>query len=239
MNLTAVSQFSYGQLAAQAVGMACVGCLLAALLAGLLHAALHLTGAWRTRPGQGKKFSWWPAVVGVGLGALAGGWAGLQVGIGRGVVPVAEELGQQMLKDGLEQGFRRAGLTNLASLDVGQLLELVTKAEQAAVPPLELPGAERLRPQIEGAKARLLVEARVFLKAKLPQGKLASSDLLAAFWPKVFAELLAGERGFRRAAMMSGVWSVVGIEAMLALVCLVMRQTRKPATSGPPTLPKT
>ena len=73
MNLTTGAPFSYGQLVGQAIGVALLGALLAALLAGLLHRALNLVGAWRMRPGAGQKFSWWFAVMSVGLAAVAGG----------------------------------------------------------------------------------------------------------------------------------------------------------------------
>ncbi len=238
MNLTTGAPFSYGQLVGQAIGVALLGALLAALLAGLLHLALNLVGAWRMRPGAGQKFSWWFAVMSVGLAAVAGGGAGLQVGAGRAVVPVARELGPQMLKDGLEQGLRRAGITNLAALDVGRMQELLAQAEQVALPPPDFPGADQLRPQIEAGRVKLLAEARAFLNARDKQGKLALPELLAALWPKVFDELVAGERKFRRAAIVSGVMWVVGIQMVLALVCWAMRTLRQPVAAGPPILPK-
>lgn len=238
MNVTTGAPFSYGQLVGQAAGMAIAGMLLAALLAGLIHALLHGLGAWQTRAGTARKFNWWPALLGLGLAAVAGGWAGLQVGAGQAVVPVAKELGPQMLKDGFEQGLRRAGITNLAALDVGRMQELLAKAEQVALPPLDFPGADQVRPHIEAGRVKLLAEARVFLNARDKQGKLALPELLGALWPKVFDELVAGERKFRRAAIASGVMWVVGIQMVLALVCLVMRQTRNPSSSLPPTLPQ-
>lgn len=219
--------------------MAIAGMLLAALLAGLVHAVLHGLGAWQTQAGVARKFNWWVALLGLGLAGVAGGWAGLQVGAGRAVVPVAKELGPQMLKDGLEQGLRRSGITNLAALDVGRMLELLAQAEQVALPPLDFPGAEQLRPQIETVRAKLQAEVRGLLNARNKEGKLALPELLAALWPKLFDEVVAGERRFRRAAIVSGVMWTVGIQLMLALVCLGMRQVRKPSPSQPPTLPQT
>lgn len=238
MNFTAGTPFSYGQLIGQAVGVAILGVVLAAVLAGVLHTVLHFAGAWRMRPGAGRKFAWGLAVLGIGLAMLAGGGAGWQVGVGRAVVPVARELGPQMLHDGAEQALRRAGLTNSASLEVGRLRELLAQAEGAVLPPLDFPGSAQLQPQIDAVKAKLLTEARVFLDAQDKQGRLALKDALAALWPKVFDELVAGERKFRRAAIVSGVMWVAGIEAVLAVVCLVMRLSRKPVSSQPPTLPK-
>lgn len=238
MNVTTGAPFSYGQLVGQAVGMAIAGMLLAALLAGLIHGVLHGLGAWQTRAGAARKFNWWVALLGLGLAGVAGGWAGLQVGAGRAAVPVAKELGPQMLKDGLEQGLRRAGITNLAALDVGRMQELLAQAEQVALPPLDFPGADQVRPQIEAGRVKLLAEARVFLNARDKQGKLALPELLGALWPKVFDEVVVGERRFRRAAIVSGVMWAVGIQLMLALVCLGMRQVRNPSPSQPPTLPQ-
>jgi hypothetical protein len=238
MNVTTGAPFSYGQLIGQAAGMAIAGMLLAALLAGVIHALLHGLGAWQTRAGAAREFNWWPALLGLGLAAVAGGWAGLQVGAGQAVVPVAKELGPQMLKDGFEQGLRRAGITNLAALDVGRMQELLAKAEQVALPPLDFPGADQVRPQIEAIRVKLLAEAGAFLNAREKQGKLALPELLGALWPKVFDELVAGERKFRRAAIASGVIWVVGIQMVLALVCLVMRQTRNSSSALPPTLPQ-
>lgn len=218
--------------------MAVAGMLLAALLAGLIYALLHCLGAWQTRAGAARKFNWWAALLGLGLAAVAGGWAGLQVGAGRAVVPMARELGPQMLKDGLEQGLRRAGVTNLVALDVGRLQELLAQAEQVALPALDFPGADRLRPQIEAGRVKLMAEARAFLDARDKQGKLALPELLAALWPRVFDELVAGERNFRRAAIASGVMWVVGIQIVLALGCWAMRTLRPPVAGGPPKLSK-
>lgn len=116
--------------------------------------------------------------------------------------------------------------------------ELLAQAEQVALPPLDFLGAEQLRPQIEAVRAKLLVEVRGLLNARNKEGKLALPELLAALWPKVFDEVVAGERRFRRAAMVSGVMWTVGIQLMLALVCLGMRQVRNHSPSQPPTLPQ-
>jgi len=123
-------------------------------------------------------------------------------------------------------------------LDVGRMQELLAKAEQVALPPLDFPGADQVRPQIEAIRVKLLAEAGAFLNAREKQGKLALPELLGALWPKVFDELVAGERKFRRAAIASGVIWVVGIQMVLALVCLVMRQTRNSSSALPPTLPQ-
>ena len=108
-----------------------------------------------------------------GLPCLGSDWRrwraagrGCRWGAGQAVVPVAKELGPQMLKDGFEQGLRRAGITNLAALDVGRMQELLAKAEQVALPPLDFPGADQVRPQIEAIRVKLLAEAGAFLNAR-------------------------------------------------------------------------
>ncbi len=238
MNLDAGSQFSFGQLIAGALGVTLLGMLFALLLAGGLHALLHATGALRMQRSAEKKFTWWLAVLCVGLCGVLGGWTGLKIGLARAAVPVAKDLGPKMLEEGLQQALRDAGMTNFASLDVKQLRGLVDKAEATPLPPLEFPGAEQVRPQIEAARARLLPTVKALLDAHEQQGKLALSEAVASLWPKVFDELSAWERGFRRAEIISGIVWVVGIETALALVCLVMRLTQEPKSPGPPTPPK-
>ena len=231
MKLAAGPQFSPGQLVAAAVGFTLLGLMLALLLAGALHAALHAAGAFRTKPGAALKFSWWLAVLGVGLCAVVGGWTGLKIGVARAVVPVARDLGPKMLEEGLQQALRRAGVTNFAQLDVKQLRELVAKAESAQLPPLDFPGAEQLRPQIEAARAKLLPAAKALIEAHAKAGKLALNEVVTSLWPQLFAELAAWERHFRRWEIISGILWVVAIEAALAAGCLVVRLTRK----SPPT----
>ena len=234
MNLDASSQFSPGQLIAGALGMVVLGVFLALLLAGLLHAVLHVTGALLTRKGAEGKFSWLLALLGIGMCAVVGGWTGLKIGVARAAVPVARDLGPKMVEEGLQNALRQAGLTNFPSLDVAKLREFVEKAESAQLPPLEQ--LEPFRPQIEEARAKLLPAAKALLDAEGKDGKLALSEAVAKLWPKVFDELTAWERRFRRAQIIAGIVWVVGIEAALALVCLAMRLTRDPVPSGPPKL---
>lgn len=236
MNLDVGSQFSIGQLVAGAAGAVLLGALLAALLAGLLHAMLHAMGAWRTRTGAEKKFSWGLALLGVGLCAAVGGWTGLKVGVARATVPVAKDLGPKMVEEGLQNALRQAGMTNFAQLDVKRLREFVDKAESAGLPPLEQ--LERFRPQIEAARAKLLPEAKALLDTHAKEGKLALSEAVTALWPKVFDELIVWERRFRRAEIITGLLWVMGIEAALALVCLMVRLMPKPHTPQPATPPK-
>ncbi len=238
MNLDLGPQFSAGQLVAAAVGSMLLGGVLALLLAGALHVALHAAGAWRTKPGVALEFSWWLAVLGVGLCAAVGGWTGLKIGVARAVVPVARDLGPKMAEEGLQQALRGAGMTNFAQLDVKQLREWVEQAESVPLPPLEFPGAEQLRPQIEAARTKLLPAAKALLDAHAKEGKLALNAVVTSLWPQLFAELAAWERRFRRGEIISGILWVVAIEAALAAGCLVVRLTRKSPPTGSATPPK-
>lgn len=238
MNLAAAPQFEVGQLVAAAVGSLLLGALLAVVLAAALHAALHAAGALRTQREPKQKFSWWLAVLGVGLCAGIGGWTGLKIGVARAAVPVARDLGPKMVEEGLQQALRGAGLTNFAQLDVKRLRELVEQAESAPLPPLEFPGAEQVRPQIEEARAKLLPAAKTLLDAHAKDGKLALREVVTSLWPKLFDELAAWERRFRRWEIITGILWVVGIEAAVALGCLLVRLMAKAPPARPPTLPK-
>lgn len=236
MNLDASTQLSFGQLVAEAAGSTLLGLLFALLLGGVLHAVLHAAGAWQTRQGAEPAFSWWLAALGVGLCVVIGGWTGLKVGVARAVVPVAKDMGPKMVEEGLQNALRQAGLTNFTQLDVARLRELVIKAESAHLPPLEQ--LERFRPQIEEARARLLPAAKALIEAHDKEGKLALNEVVTSLWPRVFDELAAWERRFRRAEIISGILWVVGIEAALALGCVMLRLTLKPKPAGPPIPPK-
>lgn len=238
MNLDAGSQFSFGPLFTAAVGSMLLGLFLALLLAGALHVALHAAGAWRTKRGAELKFSWWLAVLGVGLCAVVGGWTGLKIGVARAVVSVARDLGPKMAEEGLQQALRSAGMTNFTQLDVKKLREWVDKAESAPLPPLEFPGAEQLRPQIEEARAKLLLSVKALLDAHTKEGRLALNEVVTSLWPQLFVELAAWERRFRRWEIISGIGWIVGLEAALALGCLVLRLTRKDLPARPATPPK-
>lgn len=235
MNPDAGSQFSVAQLIVGALGAMLLGGCLAVLLGAVLHAALHAAGAFQARPKAERRFSWALALLGVGLCAVAGAWTGLNVGVVRAAVPAARELGPKMAEEALQNGLRQAGLTNFAQLDVKQLRELVGKAESAPLPPLAQ--LERFRPQIEEARTRLLPAAKALLDAHAKDGQLALNEAVAKLWPQVFDELTAWERHFRRWEIITGLLWVVGIEAMLAGVCLAMRLTRDPLPAGPPKLP--
>jgi hypothetical protein len=236
MNVDVGSQFSAGQLVAGAVGTMLLGSLLAALLAGGLHAVLHAMGAWRKRTGAENKFSWGLALLGVGLCAVVGVWTGLKVGVARATLPVAKDLGPRMVEEGLQNALRQAGMTNFAQLDVKRLREFMDKAESAALPPMEQ--LERFRPQIEAARAKLLPAAKALLDAHAKEGKLALNEAVTSLWPKVFDELTVWEGRFRRTEIITGLLWVVGIEAALALACLAIRLTQKPHVPQPATPPK-
>lgn len=236
MNLDAGSQFSVGQLIAGAAGATVLGGLLALLLAALLHAGLHAAGAFATRPRSEKKFSWWLALLGVGLGAVVGGWTGLKVGVARAAVPFARDLGPKMAEEALQNGLRQAGMTNFTQLDVKQLREFVAKTELAELPALD--HFERFRPEIEAARAKLLPAAKALLDAHAKDGKLALNKAVRTLWPKAFDELTAWEQRFRRWEIITGIMWVVGIEALLAGICLAVRLTREPLPAGPPKPPK-
>lgn len=238
MNLAAGPQFVAGQLVTAAVGSLLLGLLLGLLLACVLHGVLHAAGALRTRDVAEQKFSWWLAVLGVGLCVVAGGCAGLKVGVARAVVLVARDLGPKMAEEGLQQALRGAGVTNFARLDVKRLRELLDQAESAQLPPLDFPGAEQLRPQIEEARAKLLPAAKALLDAGAKDGKLDLHEAVTSLWPRLFDELAAWERRFRRAEIIAGILWVVGIEAALALVCLLLRLRGKAPPARLATPPK-
>jgi hypothetical protein len=84
----------------------------------------------------------------------------------------------------------------------------------------------------------LLPSVKALLDAHTKEGRLALNEVVTSLWPKLFAELTAWERRFRRSEIISGVVWVVGIEAALALGCLVMRLTRKDLPARPATPPK-
>ena len=238
MNFDAGSQFSVGQLLAGAVGSTVLGVLLALMVGGVLHAVLHAIGALQRRKGAEPKFSWWLAVLAVGLGALLGGWTGLKVGVARAVIPVAKDLGPKMVEESLQQALRGAGMTNFTQLDVKQLRELVDKAGVAPLPPLEFPGAEQLRPQIEAARTSLRPVVMALLDSHDKDGKLALSEVVTSLWPQVLDQLTGWERGFRRAEIKSGTGWVVGIQAVLAVLCFTLRLARKQHIPQPLTPPK-
>lgn len=215
-----------------------LGVLLALLLGGALHAALHAAGALRTKRDAKQKFSWWLAVLGVGMCAVIGGWTGLKVGAARAAVSVAKDLGPKMVEEGLQRALRGAGVTNFVQLDVKQLREWVDKAESLPLPPLEFPGAEQLRPQFEEARAKLLPAAKALLDAHAKDGRLALHEAVTSLWPRLFNELNAWERRFRRWEIITGILWVVGIEAALALVCLLIRLTAKAPPERPAKPPK-
>lgn len=238
MNFDAGSQFSVGQLVGGALGSTILGVLLALLLGGVLHAVLHATGALQIRKGAEPKFSWWLAVLAVGLGAVLGGWTGLKVGVARAVIPVAKDLGPKMVEESLQQALRGAGMTNFTQLDVKQLRELVDKAGSAPLPPLEFPGAEQLRPQIEAARTSLRPAVMAMLDSHDKNGKLSLNEVVTSLWPKVLDQLTGWERGFRRTEIKSGTGWVVGIQAVLAVLCLTLRLAQKQPIPKPLTPPK-
>lgn len=238
MNLDASAQLSFGQLVAGAAGSTLLGLLLALLLGGVLHAVLHAAGALQTRAGAERKFSWWLAVLAVGLGAVVGGWTGLRVGIFRGVVVVVKDTGPKVLDEMLQQALRGAGMTNFNQLDVRRLLEFVKQAETAQVPLLEFPGGEQLQGLIILSRGPLLAEAKAMLDAHAQQGTLALNQIAASLWPKVLGELAPWERRFRRSEIITGILWIVSIQAALALGCLALRLTQKPHVPKPLTPPK-
>ncbi len=238
MNAGTSFQISVEQLISGAAGLTLLGAFLAFLLAGALHAGLHVFGAFQTRKGQEPTFSRWMAVLGIGLCVLAGGLTGLTVGTGRMVLALAKDkdIGPKTLQGELEKAARSAGMTNMTGLDVKQLRKMVAEAEKATVPLPE--HLEQFRPQIEEARTKLLPTVKSLLAAHDAEGKLAMDEAVATLWPKVFDELVVWERRFRRAVIIAGLLCVVGIEAVFALGCLTLRLTREPqaATPKPPKL---
>lgn len=236
MNPDVGSQFSVGQLITAALGTMLLGALLAGVLASVLHMLLHATGVLQTRRGAERKFSWLLAVVAVGLCAVVGGLKGMAVGAARAAVSVSRDVGQKMAEEGVQNALRQSGLTNFTQLDVSKLRGLLDQAGSAPLPPLEQ--LERFRPQIEEARAKLLPAAKALLDTHARGGTLDLKDAVAAFWPKVVAEMVAWERVFRRAMIVSGVLWVVGVEVAIVLVCLAMCLMRQPQAPKPPMPPK-
>lgn len=233
MNVVAGSEVSIGQLLNGAVGLTLLGAFLACLLSGAVHAVLQASGALQTRKGAERKFSRWLAVFSVGLCLAGGGLAGLAVGAGRTVLALAKDkdIGPKTFQGELEKAARGAGMTNMTSLDVKQVRKLLAEAEAATVPLPE--HLERFRPQIEEARTKLLPVVKGLLAAHESEGRLAMDEVVVSLWPKVFDELAAWERRFRRAVITSSLLCVVAIEAVLALGCLTMRLTREPQVAAP------
>ena len=236
MNSDVGSQFSVGQLIAWALGATLLGALLAVVLACVLHGVLHALGAFQTHRGVERKFSLWLALFAVGVCAVVGGLKGMAIGAARAAVAVARDVGPRMAEEGVQNALRQSGLTNFMQLDVTKLRGLVDQAGSAPLPPLER--LERFRPQIEEARAKLLPAAKALLDTHAQGGTLDLKEAVAAFWPKVLAEMVAWERIFRGAMIAAGVLGVVGVEVAIALVCLVTRFVRQPLAAKPPTLPK-
>ncbi len=238
MNLAAGSQVTISQLLNGAVGLILLGAFLAFLLSAAVHAVLHASGALQMQKGAERKFSRWLAVLSVGLCVAGGGVAGLAVGAGRTVLALAmdKDIGPKTFQGELEKAARNAGMTNMASLDVKELRKLVAEAEKGTGPLPE--NLEPFRPQIEEARTKLLPAVKSLLAAHEAEGKLAMDEVVASLWPKVFDELAAAERRCRRVVIGAGVLWVLGIEAVVALGCLMLRLTREPqvATPKPPKL---
>ena len=237
MNFDPASQFSVGQLLSNTVGSLLLGLCLGLGLALMLHTTLHAVGWLRTRAGAEKRFSWWLALLAIGLGGVIGALTGMGVGGTRAVLVLVKDSGPKVLQETAEQSLRAAGLTNFSNLDAKRLHELLEQAGKAEIPSLAMP-FERLRPQLELSRAKMIEDAKALLDAKSKDGALAIDDLAATLWPKVFDEMVVWERQLCRAMIVMGVLWIAGIEAMLALVCLLLRVLRKPQSPKPPTLPK-
>ncbi len=237
MNFDPVSQFSVGQLLGHQVGSTLLGFFLGLLLALTSHLPLHALGLLRTRAGAEKKFSWWLALLAIFLGGAIGALAGLGVGSARVALALAKDAGPKVLQETAEQSLRAAGVTNFSNLDVKRVRELIEQAGKAEIPPLALP-FEKLRPQLELSRAKMIGDAKALLDAQAKDGVLAINDLAATLWPKVFDELVVWERLLRRVIIVMGVMWIAGVEAMLALVCFALRVLRKPSAPKPPTPPK-
>jgi hypothetical protein len=214
-----------------------LGAFLGLLFALVLHVGLHALGGLRLRRGAPLKFSIWIALLVLGTATLIGAATGFTVGAARAALAVARDIGPKVLQTTVEEALRKAGVKDLAHFETKQLRTLLEQAEQAPLPPLPGALAERMRPELEAARARLIEQAKAWLEGRGPDGSLVVAEMVAQLWPRVLNELVTWERQFRRAAILHGLFWIVVLEVAVALLCWLSRVLRDPVKAEPPPLP--
>ncbi|NBR86427.1 MAG: hypothetical protein EB141_04595 [Verrucomicrobia bacterium] len=238
MNVDPAAQFSMGELIGRAVGLTCLGAFLGLLLAALPHAVWQGCGLLRLRRGAKRKFSFGLALIALGTATLIGAATGFTVGVARAALVVAREIGPKVFQTSAENTLRAAGVKDFTSFDPARLRELLEQAGKAELPALPGELAQRLRPEMELSRAKLLEQAKAWLDTQSKDGPLAVGEVVATFWPKVLAELVTWERHFRVAAITHGVLWILGLEIILALLCALSRALRSPIETEAATPPK-
>ncbi|MBI3878191.1 MAG: hypothetical protein HY300_19895 [Verrucomicrobia bacterium] len=230
---------NFGQLIGSAALWVFAGFAVAMLAACLLHWIGHALGLFQLkRIEEPRKFLWSVALMGVFFSCIVGGWTGLKVGVVRAGGEAMTTAGPKLLQSGLEQGLRSAGVTNFTAIEVKRLGELLDEAAKAELPPMEFPGADKWRPQVEEFRRKAIGQARAFLDANEKRETLSLTDLVNDLFPRLSGELATWTQNFTRREIKSGLIWVAGIEGFLALMCLIVRCTSaKPkADAAPPKL---
>ena len=236
--LDPAAQFSLGELFGRAVGMALFGAALGLLLALLFHVPLHALGALRLRRGAKNTFNVWLAIIALGTATLIGAATGLAVGAAHAALAITKDIGPKVLQTSAEEALRKAGVKDFAHFETARLRELLEQAGKADLPPLPGTLAERLRPEMEVSRAKLLEQAKAWLDAQSKDGTLDVADVVQQFWPKLLNEIVTWEKHFRRATIAHGVLWIVALEIILALLCAVSRALRAPVETESATPPK-
>lgn len=183
MNVDPAAQFSMGELIGRAVGLTCLGAFLGLLLAALPHAVWQGCGLLRLRRGAKRKFSFGLALIALGTATLIGAATGFTVGVARAALVVAREIGPKVFQTSAENTLRAAGVKDFTSFDPARLRELLEQAGKAELPALPGELAQRLRPEMELSRAKLLEQAKAWLDTQSKDGPLAvggsGGDLLA------------------------------------------------------------
>jgi hypothetical protein len=238
MNFDPATQFSMGDLIGRALGLTCLGAVLGLVLAALPHTGLQALGLLRLQKGAKQKLALWLAVIALGTATLIGAATGFCIGVARAALMVARDIGPQVMQTSAENALRAAGVKDFASVTPAQVRELLEQAGKAELPPLPGELAQRLRPEMESSRAKLVEQAKAWLAAQSKDGKLAVTDMVAANWPKVLAELVTWERQFRHAAIGHGVLWILAMEVILAILCAGSRAMRPPVETPSPVPPK-
>lgn len=238
MNFDLAGQFSVGELFSRAIGMVCLGGFLGFLLAVFLHAGLHALGFLRLRKGAKHKPSICLALIALCAAAFVGAATGFVVGVAHAALVVARDIGPKVLQTSAENALREAGVKDFANFDSARLRELLEQAGKAELPALPAGLAERLRPEMELSRAKLIEQAKAWLDTQGKDGPLAVAEVVTTFWPKLLVEMVSWERQFRRVAIVHGVLWVLACEVSLALFCALSRGLRAPVESETAIPPK-
>lgn len=237
---------NYGQLLGGAL-LWILGALVVSILsAGLLHWAGHQLGLFSLkRVEEPRKVLWSVAVMGMLFSSIIGGWTGCKVGVVRAGVSAVTTAGPRLLRAGIEEGLKSAGLTNSTGIEIKKLREFLDQAEDAELEGFGGTGAEhwgpyieKYRPQIEEFRKKAIAEARGILDRHAKGDTFTVDDLVNALLPMFTSELTRWTRGFTRWEVITGFIWIAGIEGFLALMCGIVRFfSAKPKPNPPPSTP--